>query len=237
MVDLGEVIPLRRILLFPAGRGRFHAWVTGSRDGSKWRPLAEVGRKGRRAVRGPLLAFFPPEPCRFVKINLLSGAGAGLAEVRLFHTPGAWRRPGRVQGDKGSNLALGRPVLSSPWEDGWPPERAVDGRTSYEDGYWAGAAPPPQWLVVDLGKPRVVSQARIFFYAGDSRAYAFFLESSPDGRRWRTLADFSRDPQPAVKRGLQVVFGPHRTRYLKITVTKNTANTSAHIAELQVFPG
>ncbi len=237
-VDLGKVVPLRRILLYPGGgKAPFLAQVTGSADGSRWSVLAELGRAGRPALPGPLMAFFPPSPCRYVKIRFTGRMGRGISEVGLFHTPPAWRRPAGIQGGTGDDLAAGKPVFSSPWERGGPPELAVDGRTSYEQGYWAGAAPPPQWLVVDLEKVRTVARARIFFYAGDERAYAFLLEGSPTGRKWEVLADFSREPQPASKRGIQVLFGPHRARYIKVTVTKNTANTSAHIAELQVFSG
>ncbi len=237
-VDLGRVVPLQRIFLVPgAGRTSFGARILGSPDGTTWNLLAELGKKGRWAPPGPQLAFFPPTPCRYVKVRVLGKPGKGIAEVGLFRNPPAWRKPASVRGEEGDNLALGRPVFSSPWEQGWPPERSVDGRTSYRDGYWAGAAPPPQWLVVDLGEAKRISRARIYFYAGDQRAYAFSLEGSLDGRSWELLADFSREPRPAAPKGLQVTFGPLRARYVKITVTKNTANTSAHIAELQVYAG
>jgi hypothetical protein len=122
--------------------------------------------------------------------------------------------------------------IPSPWE------RANDGRTLSSDRYWATdvSTDPAAWWRVDLEKPTQVGRAVLVFYYGDARSYGFRLEGSLDGERWETLAQRKDDdPAPASRAGTSSSFEARPVRYLRVTVTSNSANSGRHLVEVMAF--
>jgi hypothetical protein len=92
------------------------------------------------------------------------------------------------------NIARGRPVVASVGnrQNGNEAWGAVDGdpRTKWcaDDGDY------PHWLSVDLGAPIAVTRSEIQWERRDGTVYSYRLETSPDGRKWTTVADKSANP-------------------------------------------
>ena len=111
------------------------------------------------------------------------------------------------------------------------PLNAIDGIES-NSNYWGTAAASglPQWLKVDLGSAVSISQVVTHFYDGSTRTYTYYVDVSVDGSSWT--------PVVSTKTGNGIVtdiFSQVYARYVRITVTGNTANTAAHIEEFKVF--
>src|SRR5674476_1434671 len=86
----------------------------------------------------------------------------------------------------------------------------------------------PQWLQLDLGTQTSISQITTHFYDGDTRTYTYYIQASTDGSNWNTIV--------STKTGNSIVtdtFTQTTARYVKITVTGNTANSAAHIVEIK----
>lgn len=137
------------------------------------------------------------------------------------------------------NLATGKPVTASSSLPGFPPELANDGLRDSTDSYWAtdvvsqnDRAP---WWQVDLGTPTTVGRVVVVGYFGDKRHYGFTTELSSDGETWTCVADLRDNRQPATKEGYVCRFEPVKTRYLRVTMTGNSANTGRHLVEVMAY--
>ena len=76
--------------------------------------------------------------------------------------------------------------VSGQWSDRGP-HFVVDGKID-ANGHWA-CEQLPAVLTIEMQKPTSLQAARIWFYYGEPRVYAFFIETSPDsatGRAWPT---------------------------------------------------
>jgi hypothetical protein len=133
------------------------------------------------------------------------------------------------------NLATGKPVTASgvPNEN-QPAKYAVDGNLGT---YW-DANPYPQWLQVDLGKAVTLDEIHLYGYTDGRRFYQYKIDCSLDGKNWSTVVDASGSTTVATAEGYRHTFKPQRTRYVRATMLKNSANPGVHIRELRVFePG
>ena len=123
-------------------------------------------------------------------------------------------------------------ATSSSNEDGHPPEQAIDGIESAAN-YWGTDStvnPLPQSINVDLQSSYSINGITTHFWDGDSRTYTYHIEVSGDGASWTTVV-------PS-KQGSGVVtdtFAETSARYVRITVTGNTANTGAQIEEIRIY--
>ena len=72
-------------------------------------------------------------------------------------------------------------------------------------------------------------------YFGDTRSYGFTVEGSLDGKSWDLLADRRDNKEPATKHGYVCVFAPRPVRYLRVTLTANSAKTGRHLVEVMVY--
>jgi HEAT repeat protein len=134
----------------------------------------------------------------------------------------------------GLNLALRKPVKTSTNHEGSKvPEKAVDGNTESESA-WFGAG-SPAWLQVDLEQTVKISATRLFFYRGENRYYQYVVEVSGDGKSWSKVADMSKTTTPCTDQGALHEFDAVAARYVRINVSKNSANPSVHIAEVEVY--
>jgi hypothetical protein len=122
-------------------------------------------------------------------------------------------------------------VTASSYSGTHTPNLSTDGIESTAN-YWGTTSilGLPQWLQLDLGSQTSVSQIITHFYDGDSRTYTYYIQVSTDGSSWTTTV--------STKTGKSVVtdtFAQTTCRYVRITITGNTANLAAHIEEIKVY--
>ena len=109
-----------------------------------------------------------------------------------------------------------------------PPENAFDGN---EETRWCASGPDyPQWLQADLGKTRHVSSATLLWEKNGER-YGCRIEGKVQGGKWQTLADTTA--APGIGDG-PVALTPADVRYVRVTVTDNSAEHWASLREFQV---
>jgi len=122
-------------------------------------------------------------------------------------------------------------ATASSYGNAYPPAKAIDGIESTSN-YWGtyAAMGLPQWLKLDLGSQVSVNQITTHFYDGTARVYTYSVSVSADGSSWTNVV--------ATKTGSGVVtdaFSASMCRFVRLTVTGNTANNAAHIEEIKVF--
>ncbi|MDA4886020.1 discoidin domain-containing protein [Streptomyces sp. MS2A] len=88
----------------------------------------------------------------------------------------------------GTNVALGRPATASSFQPGYgdcpcTATNAVDGNP---DTRWASDWSDPQWLQVDLGTRTTFRHVQLYWEASYAKAYT--VQTSDDGRTWRTVS-------------------------------------------------
>lgn len=124
--------------------------------------------------------------------------------------------------------------VSGQWSDRGP-HFVVDGKID-ANGHWA-CEQLPAVLTIEMQKPASLQAARIWFYYGEPRVYAFFIETSPDGTNWTRVADWTKNDKPATAEGFIVPFKqPVEARHLRVTITDSSVRgAGGHIVEFQVF--
>ncbi|MFZ4507012.1 MAG: family 20 glycosylhydrolase [Fimbriimonas sp.] len=139
--------------------------------------------------------------------------------------------------EKRPNLATGKKVTSSAGtQHPQDPELVVDDSMDLHSSWWAG--PAPQWIQVDLGKSEQVDRIEVFPYWDGSRYYQYTVEVSPDGQKWSVVADRSTNTVPASSSGDEIRLAARPVRFVRVNMTKNSANESVHLVELKVWgPG
>jgi hypothetical protein len=128
-----------------------------------------------------------------------------------------------------TNIALNKPATS---ESGTEPSRANDSdgtNTSYWDGI-----PYPSWWKVDLGADYNISDIVIRNYVDGSRYYQYAIEGSTDDLTYspittKTSTNVATDEGDAYS-GLSVT-----ARYLRVTMTFNSANAGVHISDFRAY--
>jgi len=134
------------------------------------------------------------------------------------------------------SLTTGKPVTASSHQGKDVPEYLVDGFAKFDiwRGWW-GADPVPQWAIIDLQKPEKINRITVFPYWDGHRSYQYTVDVSNDEKTWQTVVDMSKNKRPATSAGDNFTFDVVTARYLRITVTKNTANSAGHIVDLRAF--
>lgn len=200
-------------------------------DAAALDPLVNVaGASNQAAVRDLAVAGYIQLAERVVPAAQRPGA---LARVLPFVTNAAERERIAELVER-NNLALGAAATSSrPSEAGHPPVHAVDGRRTL-DSYW-GCTPPPAALTLDLGATQRIGRVNVCTYWDGQRAYQYLVEASADGQGWSTVADQRTNTVVATPAGLTHRFDPVAARFLRVTMTGNTANPGLHIVELEAY--
>ena len=160
-----------------------------------------------------------------------SGDSVAVAR-RLFEKYG-----GDLTDESVPNLTTGKPVTCSAFLPPSGPERANDGRRRSTNRYWATDArtDPQAWWQVDLEEPTRVGRVQVVLYFGDVRHYGLTVETSLDGVVWDVAADLRENKQLSTREGIACRFEPRLTRYVRVTVTENSANTGRHLVEVLAF--
>ncbi|MBQ9467858.1 MAG: alpha-N-acetylglucosaminidase C-terminal domain-containing protein [Clostridia bacterium] len=130
-------------------------------------------------------------------------------------------------GVEGVNVALYKKVLGV----GAGKTSITDGDTSISN-FWDGGV-YPSGAIIDLDGYYDLSDINVVTYHGDGRYYCFTVETSTDGRNW-TQVGAKTDNEAADENGTDIPV-QITARYVKITITKNSANTSAHLVEVSVY--
>ena len=139
-----------------------------------------------------------------------------------------------VDDDARRDLARGRAATAQSDEGAnFVAAKAVDGSAAYGAGltYW-GAGPLPQWWQVDLGSAYALSNVAVTNYADGTRYYQYTVSGSTDGVTWTPLASKSNTAVATWQGDSYAVTGV--ARYIRVTVTLNSANTSGHLANVTV---
>lgn len=130
-------------------------------------------------------------------------------------------------------IAVGKPVTSDGGTEGAAvPGIVADGRASGR--YWA-AGPGPHWVQIDLQEPTQVSRIVVYPYVDGERYYQYTVSVSADGQNWQTVADMSSNREPSPRRGFTHRFPAVSARYVRVSMTFNSANPSMHLYEVRVF--
>lgn len=136
------------------------------------------------------------------------------------------------------SLATRKPVTCSHSLPGMGPELANDGWIERE-GFWAmdvAQQGEDAWWQVDLGAATTVGRVVVVGYWGDGRSYGFTVEASLDGVEWETVADRRDSAETSTREGETCRFTPRPARFLRVTQTRNSANTGRHLVEVMAYP-
>lgn len=139
-----------------------------------------------------------------------------------------------LEKEQNKHLAMDKPVTTSCSPQGGNiASNAVDGRTSNASGWHAVSH--PQWLQVDLEKAETIDRLRVVTYFDNQRSYSYYISTSLDGKHFKKIVDMTANEIASTKQGYTHVFLPERARYVRITMTGNSANPGVHLNELMVF--
>jgi alpha-N-acetylglucosaminidase len=140
-------------------------------------------------------------------------------------------------GPDSPSLTTGKPTACSFALPGCPATLANDGRRLNTDRYWATdvSTDKEAWWQVDLEQPTTVGRVVLVGYYGDPRSYGFTVAVSNDGQTWETVVDRRDNREPATRQGYTCTFTPRSIRYLRVTQTRNSANTGRHWVEVMAF--
>jgi alpha-N-acetylglucosaminidase len=149
-----------------------------------------------------------------------------------------WARYKEAFRPEAPSLTTGKPATCSTALPGHPASLANDGFVNHPDRCWAMdvTGGHPAWWQVDLGPSTLVGRVVVVGYYGDQRSYGFTVETSTDGRTWDLVADRRDNREPSTARGYSCSFPPRRARYLRVTLTHNSANTGRHLVEVMAYP-
>ncbi|MBE6543354.1 MAG: hypothetical protein E7675_03060 [Ruminococcaceae bacterium] len=126
-----------------------------------------------------------------------------------------------------TNVALGKPVSGS----GSGADMVTDGNRT-TSGFWDGGVAPAE-VVIDLGGFYDITKANVVTYFGDGRYYHFTVQTSDNGITYTTVGEKS-DNATAKAEGTDFSFEA-TARYVKVQLTKNSANPSVHLVEVEVY--
>ncbi|PZQ87648.1 MAG: hypothetical protein DI534_14345 [Leifsonia xyli] len=235
-VDLGAVTPISAVRLWWEASYASRYKIQVSDNGTSWRdayttPAAGDGGMDLVAVNAS---------GRYVRMQTVARAlayGVSLWEFEVFDTDAVLRAPvasGRV------NLALGQPTTADSVYNNLTnivAPMATDGSltTKWSSSRPTGAAPytNENWLRVDLGRVRSVSQAVIDWESGNSVDYR--VEGSIDGLNWTELRRV-QNTGTANHRRDTVDFASAQLRYLRVIGAPAT-KYGLNIWELEVYGG
>ena len=131
-----------------------------------------------------------------------------------------------------ANLALGQHVATNGGDER-SASFAVDGKT--KEGEWWAGNPFPAHITVDLVRETPVRKFKVLFYHEDDRYYQYLIQTSTDGLIYQTVVDQSANTTQGCSIPFEHEIKPISARYVRLVVTRNSANPSVHVYELEVF--
>ena len=235
-VNLQNVYRIDRVKVYTYWvDGRSYQYtVEVSMDNKTWSLVADRSKNTDASTDKGDEITFPATDAKFVRLNMLhnsANASMHVVEFMVFPVGGS----AAAAGAPGKSLAEGKPVTGEPAaEADNTPERAVDGiADDTNQGFWASGTPAT--LTVDLQAPAKIDTTQVWFYWGGPRSYQWKVETSLDGKEWTLAADRTANTEESTDKGFVDKFKTVEARYVRLVVTKNSANPSAHIVEFKVF--
>lgn len=135
--------------------------------------------------------------------------------------------------DYEKNLTTGKPVRNAgvpgaAWATNSP---AVDGFIDRNNHWCEGSG----GLEVDLEKVVKLGEIDLYPWFGDGRYYQYLIEVSEDGKTWVKVVDGSQNTVPTTDKGYRHQIQPVRSRYIRVTMLRNSVNTGYHIVEVRAY--
>ena len=110
------------------------------------------------------------------------------------------------------------------------PENAIDGDTTSK---WTVLS-MPQWIILDLGTTRAVSQVRMLMYGANAgQNMDFNIDVSTDNLNWTTTINHALPAESP--QWTEANFGPIQARYLRISLNSSNTMDYANIYEIEVY--
>jgi hypothetical protein len=127
-----------------------------------------------------------------------------------------------------SNLPISG-VTTSGFEAGAAPANAIDNNLSTR---WSNPG-TGSWIRADLGTSKTICSVDIAWFKGNERRYNFVIATSTDGTTFTNK--FTGTSSGTTLNSEKYPISSTTATYVKVTVNGNTANSYAHIRELDVF--
>jgi chitodextrinase len=170
----------------------------------------------------------------------ITADGGRMLKGQLALTPNRPTQPDNGTGPPDpptGNLALNKPTSASSQNGGFVAGNAVDTNAG---SYWESANNAfPQWLQVDLGTSVQVNRVVLKLPPGwETRTQTILVQGSTNGSQWGTLAPSAGvtfNPGSGNTATLTVLAS--LARYVRLTITGNTAWPAAQIAQFEVYGG
>ncbi|AYN38452.1 mycodextranase [Streptomyces dangxiongensis] len=170
----------------------------------------------------------------------LTDGGGNSGWAATWSDCSTWPQPGQgsPDPDPNRNLAKGRPATATGSQDVYTPGKAVDGDANT---YWESAnnAFPQSWTV-DLGSPNAVRRLVLKLppsAAWGARTQTITVLGSTDGSGYTTVAaahTYRFDPATGNSATVPLPNGTN-LRYLRLTVTANTAWPAGQFSEVEAY--
>ena len=245
-VDLGAAASIDRVALrLPAGwEARTQTLsVSGSTDGAAFSTL--VGPTGVRfdpAGGNTVSLPFGATSRRYVRVTVTANTGwpaAQLSELEVHGggTPPPTTQPPPSTPPANGDLAAGRPASASGHADVYGPGNLTDRDPGT---YWESVNHAfPQWAQVDLGSTRSVRRVVLTLPPGtawQARSQTLSVSGSTDGSSFTQLAaPASHRFDPATGNTVTILFPATAQRWLRVTVTANSAWPAGQLSSLEVY--
>jgi hypothetical protein len=150
----------------------------------------------------------------------------GIYESVIHGTPA--QNISTYPGSQGKSVAASSEISTHPARD------AVDGNL-VSGGWESSTASYPQWISVDLGGIKGLSQAKLYWYQTTSLSYKYRIQASNDGVNYSTLIDQSTN---TLRSDFVGSFPSDSSgRYLRLYILGNSTATSVKLREMQFFTG
>jgi hypothetical protein len=146
----------------------------------------------------------------------------------------AYHRAFDILGNFERSLTTGKPFATSKGDkENDRPDFVCDGFVD-QAGFWS-SGPFGAWWQVDLQKVHRIDRIQVVTYWDGGRYYQYFVEVSVDGKTWKRVIDRTKSTEPATERGITDTFDATPGRFIRLTVTNNSANGGVHVVELRAF--
>lgn len=139
---------------------------------------------------------------------------------------------------EGTNIALGKKVEASSFNDVYTPRKVVDGDTA-GISYWEGKPDYPNTLTVDLKQPSKIHVIRVALCpdpAWGKRTQTFSVQISEDGKKFTDFIDskqYTFDPDTGNE--VQLIFEDIKTRFVQLSFTENSGAGGGQVAEFEIY--
>ena len=135
--------------------------------------------------------------------------------------------------DYEQNMTTGQKVTAPGGHKGYEPENAVDGFVDISK-FW-DTSPYPQWWQLEFNEVQEIEELHLFTYWDGWRHYQYTIDASLNGKNWTTIVDASQNMEKATMHGYKHKIDRVKTRFIRVNMIKNSANTGVHIVEFRAY--